>query len=306
MFSPAAKEYAEVSIQDVKENLEFAKTMTVHGEYIQIPTRGGLRDAIVYSAPGDAQAPVIFEIYGGAFSQGYVANDDALRQRMRDATGFHVIGLDYRKTPEYPYPCALEDVFDAICYFCDHAESYRIDTSRMGVWGHSAGGNLAAAVAIMAKDTGRFTLKAQLLDYPAVDCNTPSHIKTGGETVEVWDAFAELYAPAELRGSKYVSPACATPEELRGVAPAAVLVCEHDVGRRESEQMIEKLLHADVPVMAKLFPGSSHGFVEHWFFRQWYVERMPQAQKDSLPANLEEMAEEALDFMITATKLYLS
>lgn len=306
MLSRAAKEYADISIQDVKENLEFAKSMVVHGEYIQVPTRGGLRDAIVYPAPGNTPAPVIFEIYGGGFSAGYVANDDALRRRMRDATGFHVIGLDYRKTPDHPYPCALEDIFDAICYFHDHAPEFGIDTTRMGVWGHSAGGNLAAAVAIMAKDTGRFTLKAQLLDYPAVDCATPSHIKTGGETVEVWDGFAELYAPEGLRRHKYVSPVHATREELSGVAPAAVLVCDHDVGRMESEAMIQAFLQAGVPVLAKLFPGTAHGFLEHWFFRQWYIARMPQAQQDSLPINLEEMAEEGLAFMISAAKLYLA
>lgn len=306
MRQEAIMEFGELSRQDVTENLLFAKEMELHGQLLQIPTRGGVRDAMIYPSNREGVRPVIFEIYGGAFSQGYVANDDRLRTRMRDATDFHVIGLDYRKTPDYPYPCALEDIFDAICYFCDHADLYRIDLTRMAVWGHSAGGNLAAAVALLAKETGRFSLKAQLLDYPAVDCVTPSQIKTGGDAVEVWDVFPALYAPQELRRSKYVSPVCASLEELAGTAPAAVLICDRDVGRMESEKMVEKLLHAGVPVMARLFPGSSHGFVEHWFFREWYVERMSPDQRAELPENLEEMAEAGLAFMVDAAKFYLA
>lgn len=308
MRSKAAKDFGILSQEKVAENLKFVENMELHGKKIKVPCRSGLQEAVIYPAPGQKTAPVIFEIYGGCFSQGYVANNDRMRTRMWEATGYHVIGLDYRKSPEYPYPCGLEDVFDAICYFHDHAEEYRIDTERMATWGHSAGGNFACVLALMAKETGRFSLKAQLLDYPYLDSYKEGIEKTTspiGLTADVLNAMNDIYADKETRFGKYLSPVHATTEELKDVAPAAVVICGPDPLHTEAEIMVQHFIDAGVPVMVRKFPTASHGFLEHWFFREWYMDTLSPEEKAGIPEDIEKLAEEGLKFVISAAKYYL-
>lgn len=308
MFSKAGEAFAELSKENVRMNLEFTKNMKLNGEKIELPCRGGMREAVVYRSRQKNPAPVIFEIYGGCFSQGYVANDDRMRTRMWEATDYTIIGLDYRKSPDHPYPCGVEDIFDGICYFHDHADEYGIDTNKMAVWGHSAGGNLACVMAILSKETGRFSLKAQLLDYPYLDAYVEGIEKTTkniGLTAEVLDSMNEIYADKETRRQKYISPVYAETEELRGVAPASVIICGVDPLRAEAEKMIQKFLDAGVPVLAKKFPEASHGFLEHWFFREWYMERLSEEEKAGIPDNIEKLAEDGMHFLISAARYYL-
>lgn len=307
MLSNEAKAFGDLSKQKVAENLAFTEHMELHGKKLQIPCRSGLRDAIFYSG-GDGVRPTIFEIYGGCFSQGYVANNDRMRTRMRDATGYHVIGLDYRKSPEHPYPCGLEDVFDAVCYFCDHAAEYGIDTDRLATWGHSAGGNFACVLALMARDTGRFRLRAQLLDYPYLDAYKPGIEKTTsstGLTAGLLDSMNEIYADRETRYGRYLSPIHATADELRGAAPAAIVICGNDPLHMEAEEMVQHFLQAGVPVLARKFPEASHGFLEHWFFREWYLNTLSAEERSIIPENIEQLAEDGLAFVISAARYYL-
>lgn len=308
MFSKAGQAFAELSEENVRQNLKFAENMELHGEKIQVPCRSGMRDAILYKSRGKNPAPVIFEIYGGCFSQGYVANDDRMRTRMRDATDYTVIGLDYRKSPEYPYPCGIEDVFDAICYFHDHAEEFEIDRNKMATWGHSAGANFACVMAMLAKETGKFSLKAQLLDYPYLDAYIDGKEKTTqniGLTAEVLDSMNEIYADKETRRQKYLSPVYATKEDLEGVCPASIVICGVDPLRMEAEKMLRNFLDAGIPVLAKKYPEASHGFLEHWFFKEWYMNALSPEERAGIPDNIEELAEDGLRFVISAAKYFL-
>ncbi len=282
--------------------------MKLHGEKIKVPCRSGLQDGMIYKSRNRNPAPVIFEMYGGCFSQGYVDNDDRMRYRMHTETDYTIIGLDYRKSPKYPYPCGVEDVFDAICYFHTHAKEYGIDVNKMAVWGHSAGGNFACVLAMLAKETGRFSLKAQLLDYPYLDAYIEGIEKTTsktGLTAEILDSMNEIYADKETRHSKYLSPIYATQEELTGIAPAAVVICGRDPLGAEAEKMVQNLIRAGVPVLAKKFLGASHGFLEHWFFKEWYMDNLSPQERAEIPDNIEELAEEGMRFLIFAAKYFL-
>ncbi|NLF28457.1 MAG: alpha/beta hydrolase [Clostridiales bacterium] len=307
MISDAGRVFGELSKRKCVENRAFAETMELHGEKILVPTRGGAREALIHRGM-TSPAPTIFEIYGGCFSQGYVANNDRLRERMCRATGYNVIGLDYRKSPDDPYPAGLEDVFDAVCFFADHAEEYGIDPDRLATWGHSAGGNFACALALLAKETGRFQLRAQLLDYPYLDAWKPGIEKTAsktGLTAEVLDAMNEIYAPGELRRDAHISPVYASDEQLSGIAPAAIAVCGVDPLSTEAEAMAARLLSCGVPVMARKFMRASHGFLEHWFFREYYMDALSPEERAGIPADIGDMAEEGLAFVIGATKHFL-
>lgn len=308
MISENGKAFGELSIAQSRENREFTRNMELHGQKIRIPVRSGELEAIVYPAMGDAAAPTIFEIYGGCFSQGYVDNNDRMRTRMHQATGYNVIGLDYRHSPEYAYPCGLEDAFDSICYFVDHADEYRIDTGRMATWGHSAGGNFACVLAMLGAETGKYRMKCMLLDYPYLDAWKPGIEKTTsatGLTADVLDAMNEIYAPQDMRKDAHISPVYADDATLAMLPPAAIVVCGVDPLNREAEIMAQRLLNVGVEVLAKKFTRASHGFLEHWFFREYYMDALSPEERAGIPEDIGEQAEEGLAFVIRAARTFL-
>lgn len=308
MISENGKAFGELSIAKSRENREFTRNMELHGQKIRIPVRSGELEAIVYPAMGNDAAPTIFEIYGGCFSQGYVDNNDRMRTRMHQATGYNIIGLDYRHSPKYAYPCGLEDVFDGVCYFVDHADEYRIDTSRMATWGHSAGGNFACVLAMLGAETGKYRMKCMLLDYPYLDAWKPGIEKTTsatGLTADVLDAMNEIYAPHDLCKDAHISPVYADDAVLAMLPPAAIVVCGVDPLNREAEIMAQRLLNVGVEVLAKKFTRASHGFLEHWFFREYYMDALSPEERAGIPEDIGEQAEEGLAFVIQAARTFL-
>ncbi len=304
-----AEAFGKLSKEKVIQNSEYIRQLKLPGERIEVPSRGGKLQTILHRSSIEGPVPTIFEIYGGCFSQGNVANNTRLRVKMQEATHFNIIGLDYRKSPEFPYPCAVEDIYDAILYFYTKHQQYHIDRDRMAVWGHSAGGNLACVVALKAKQTGAFSLKAQLLDYPYLDAYTPGIKKTSsttGLTAEVLDAMNEIYATEEQRKELFVSPVLASTEDLKDLPATAIAICGIDPLKHEALSMVSKLVIAGVPVLAKLFPQASHGFLEHWFFREYYLESLSKEERAGIPENLESIAEEGLRFIISAASYLLN
>ncbi len=139
--------------------------LTENSQRLMIPGRSG--EIEVFFHPGmNPKSPVVFELHGGGFAFGDASQSDALCEHLRRDLEIALVSVNYRRSPRYPFPAALEDVYDAILYFYSHAFVYGIDPDRMAVFGHSAGGNLTAAVSILARRTGEFPLCAQLMTYP--------------------------------------------------------------------------------------------------------------------------------------------
>lgn len=308
MLTENARAFGELSMQKCQQMREFTREMCQHGRKVCVPVRSGEMETRIHQAPGTDLAPTIFEIYGGCFSQGLVANNDNMRTRMQVATGFNVIGLDYRKSPEHPYPCGLEDLFDALCYFVQHAQEYRIDVNRMATWGHSAGGNLACVLAMLGEQTGNYRLRAMLLDYPYLDAWKPGIEKTTsrtGLTAEVLDAMNEIYAPLEIRKDAHVSPLYASDAQISALPPTALVICGVDPLNAEAEEMASRMIRLGVPVMVRKFMRASHGFLEHWFFKEYYLDALSPEERAGIPEDIGEQAEEGLAFVIGAAKHYL-
>lgn len=308
MLSENAKAFGELSKNKVKDNLTFVSKMQLHGEKIQINCRSGLRDAIIHRSSSRTLVPTIFEIYGGCFSQGYVANNDKMRSAMQESTNYNVIGLDYRKSPDFPYPCGLEDVFDGIKYFYTRATKFNIDTKRIAVWGHSAGANLAFASTMLIIEEKLFSPKAMLLDYPYLDAYTPGiekTKKTTGLTADVLDAMNEIYADEKLRRTKYISPVFIPQNGLVSLPPSVFVICGKDPLKAEAMTMVDKLMRAGIPIVSRLFPEASHGFLEHWFFKEFYLDSLSSAELAGVSPNIEELAKEGLQFVIKSAKFLL-
>jgi acetyl esterase len=183
---------------------------------------------------------------------------------LANATGCVVFSVGYRLAPEHPYPVPLEDVYRALRRVADHADELRIDETRLVVAGDSAGGNLAAAAAMLARDRGGPPIAHQLLLYPALDTDldTPSYRKFGEGyylTHEVMRLCWNDYLGDRLSAPPvYAAPLRA---ELRGLPSATILVNEYDPLRSEGEAYARKLEDNGVPATLILLEGMIHACI---------------------------------------------
>ncbi|MDR2454234.1 MAG: alpha/beta hydrolase [Bifidobacteriaceae bacterium] len=220
--------------------------------------------------PGGEPAPGAYiGFFGGAFRQGgldFPSVDRAWRSRAVRA-GTVVIGVDYALAPEHPYQAAVEQGHAALAWVAEHAAELGVDPARLAVGGMSSGGNLAAAVALMARDRGGPALALQVLEVPALDLTgghlrlsagrgqgmPPILVKLGLRSV----AKAYLGPGAARRAREpYASPLLAP--DLAGAPPALILVAEHDLLRGDGEAYAARLRRAGVDATALVYLGHTH------------------------------------------------
>ncbi|MCF7751365.1 alpha/beta hydrolase [Bacillus subtilis subsp. subtilis] len=211
--------------------------------------------------PGQARPGLLFA-HGGGWFQCSLAVYDRPCRALANATGCVVLAVDYRLAPEHRFPIPLEDVYAALCWSHAEAAALDIDPTRLMVGGDSAGGNLAAAVALLARDRHGPPIHHQLLLYPALDTaiDTDSH-RQFGEGYYLSTALMQRCWDAYLGGGLAHADGLAVPArapDLRGLPPATVLVCEYDPLRDEGEQYASRLEQAGVAVQCERLPGMVH------------------------------------------------
>ncbi|HYI62510.1 MAG TPA: alpha/beta hydrolase [Acidimicrobiales bacterium] len=227
---------------------------------------GGPLPVRVYRPEGEGPAPVLVWYHGGGWVIGDVDTSDATARRLCAEAGVVVVSVEYRLAPEHPYPAGPEDAWAALSWVAGHAAEIGGDPERLAVGGDSAGGNLAALVALRARDEGGPVLRHQLLVYPATDLamGHPS-IRENGEGYFLTEAsmlwFADHYLGADRQHGDPASPAVSPLRaEVAGVAPAQVLTAEYDPLRDEGDAYAAHLAEAGVPVDHVSHPGLIHGF----------------------------------------------
>ena len=175
-----------------------------------------------------------------------------------------MVGVDYRLTPEAPYPAPVDDLCEVIDYFRSHAGAYGMNAEKTGVIGFSGGATLAAAAAMRQAEAGT-PLAAAVLHYPYLDSvRMPAekeHFDCDMDPA-VMAAFTKLYAKPEERALAYVSPVYASAEDLKGFPKTMILPAEKDALRSEGLAFAEKLQQAGVPVYVRVMPEVHHGYVE--------------------------------------------
>lgn len=217
-----------------------------------------------YNPGGGPAMPLIVYFHGGGWVVGSVDTHDDLCRRIARVAGAAVLSVDYRLAPEHPFPAAVEDAYDAVAYAFSHAADLGVDPVRISVAGDSAGGNLAAAVAIAARDKRSFSLEKQVLLYPVMDADfsTPSYRELGTGLNLTRDAmkwYWDQYAPSTAdRENPLAAPL--REKTLGGLPPALVLTAEFDPLRDEGEQYAHRLRQEGTPVRLVRMPETLHGF----------------------------------------------
>lgn len=231
-----------------------------------IPGPAGDLPIRIYADSTEPDLPVIAFFHGGGWVLSSVDGHDSLARRLAARSGALVVSVEYRLAPEHPYPAPHDDCWAATQWLADNAASLGGDPSRLSVAGDSAGGNLAAGVALRARDEG-LALAFQLLIYPCIDDrqtrpsmeeNASGYFLSANDMAWFWDHFV----PAEHRNDPYAVPARAT--DLSGLAPAHIQTAEYDPLRDEGEEWAARLNGAGVAATCTRFDGAVHGFVGRW------------------------------------------
>jgi acetyl esterase len=216
------------------------------------------------ATPG-AALPALLYFHGGGWVIGDLDTHDVVCRMLAAGAGCTVFSVEYRKAPEAPFPAAVDDCFAATEYIASNASALGVDRTRIAVGGDSAGGNLAAVTAILARDRGGPALSFQLLIYPATDqrMGFPSIERNGKGyllTKEAMHYFRRHYLPRTEDWSDWrASPLLA--ETLSGLPPALVVTAGYDPLVDEGRAYAERLVRDGVPTEYCDYPDMMHGFI---------------------------------------------
>lgn len=222
----------------------------------------------IYRPHGAAKAyPCIYHIHGGGYVGGGASQLEPLHRQASADLDCIIVSVDYRLAPEHRFPAAIEDCYAGLAWTFANAATLGIDANRIGVMGESAGGGLAAALALLARDRGQYKLAFQHLIYPMIDdrtCVATAPNPVAGEFI--WTPHNNRYGWAALLGrepggddvSPYAAAARAT--DLARLPPAYIACPTLDLFIDENLAYAHRLMRAGVPVELHVYPGGFHGF----------------------------------------------
>ncbi|HWN26841.1 MAG TPA: alpha/beta hydrolase [Actinomycetospora sp.] len=249
---------AFVDLQPPPEDVADVTDRAIPGPAGDIPVR-------IYTPAGDGPHGVLVYFHGGGWVIGDIETVDRPCRSFANAAGVVVVSVDYRLAPEHVQPAAFDDCYAATAWVAEHADELGVDASRLAVGGDSAGGHLAAAVCLAARDRGGPAIAFQLLLYPVVDFDwtSPSITDNGegyllGRATMQW-FWAHYLGATDPGDDPYTFPLRA--QDLSGLPPAFVGTAEYDPLRDEGEAFARKLEAAGTTVKATRYDGMIHGFL---------------------------------------------
>ncbi len=240
----------------------------IEAEDRSIPGPGGELPVRIYTPieRGDGPVPALVFFHGGAFVICDRYTEELRCLRYAAETPCVVVSVDYRLAPEHPYPAGVDDCYAGLEWTVSHAAALGVDPTRVGVGGSSAGGALAAAVALMARDRGGPALAVQVLNYPVIDDRMQTPSMRAFDATPMWttsanaDMWQHYLGHPDQRGevSAYAAPGRAT--DVAGLPAAYVLTAELDPLRDEGIEYAQRLMAAGVPTELHTVAGACHGF----------------------------------------------
>ncbi|MFF4787170.1 alpha/beta hydrolase [Streptomyces griseorubiginosus] len=250
----------------VHKDLRFTD-IPAYTETLRVQTGAGPVKCTVYRPTGtaaDAPAPVYVNFHGGGFVVARPEQDDHLCRYIAATAGCVVVNVDYAVAPQRPYPAAVTQAYDVTAWIAGNGAAGGWDGSRLAVGGHSAGGNLTAAVCRLARERGTFTPRLQIIDSAPLDQRADPETKRSLVakpllSPQLMRIFTAAYVPDPAdRAHPLVSPGLA--DDLAGLPPALVITAENDRLRDEGDAYAKALEAAGVPVTHRVFEGVDHYF----------------------------------------------
>lgn len=221
------------------------------------------------ASAGTTPGAALLYIHGGGFVVGSLETEHGSCVQIARELGILVVSVDYRLAPEHPYPAGLEDCYRALDWLHAEAGALGVDTTRIGVFGQSAGGGLAAALCLLARDRQGPPICFQFLGMPELDDRLHTPSMCAFTDTPLWNRpnaelswayyLGEAWQPGADSVPMYAAPARASADQLRGLPPAYVTAMEFDPLRDEDIRYALALLEAGVSVELHTFPGTFHG-----------------------------------------------
>ncbi|TLS46139.1 alpha/beta hydrolase [Streptomyces montanus] len=283
VLEPAAQQFADATSQPpflyelgpekarrVLDDLqaEPIEKLDVDSEWITVPADvGDVRVRIVRPRGAAPPLPVVLYMHGGGWILGNADTHDRLVRELADGAQAAVVFVEYTRSPEAHYPIAIEQGYATAQWIVREGAAHGLDPDRMAVAGDSVGGNMTAALALMAKERGDVRFVHQSMYYPVTDAemNTKSYadLATGYFlTAQAMEWFWNAYIPDRAQRSEITaSPLKANLDQLAGLPPAFLLVDEADVLRDEGEAYAAKLRAAGVDITTVRYDGITHDFM---------------------------------------------
>jgi acetyl esterase len=228
---------------------------------------GSVRIRIVRPQGASGALPVVMHFHGGGWILGDKETHDRMTREIAVGANATVVFVDYERSPEAHYPVAIEQAYAATKYVAEHGRELAVDPTRLAIVGDSVGGNMAAAVTLMAQERGGPKIAFQVLFYPVTDADFDTgsyHAFADGPwlTKPAMEWFWNAYLPdVAARQQITATPLNASLEQLKGLPDALVIVDENDVLRDEGEAYARKLAQAGVRVTSVRYNGTIHDFV---------------------------------------------
>jgi len=272
--APGGAPLYKLSYPDARKLLEDAQAGPIDAPAADIEDRdlatgpGGKVSVRIFRPQGAKGAlPAVMYFHGGGWILGSKQTHDRLLRDLTAATGAAFVFVNYTPSPDAQFPVPIEQAYAATKYVAEHAEEFNLKAAKLALCGDSVGGNMTAAVTLLAKERGGPALRYQVMFYPVTDAslNTESSHQfaegpwlTRGAMQWMWDAYAPNHAD---RKQIVASPLLATAEQLRGLPPALLITDENDILRDEGEAYARNLALAGVRVTAVRFVSTFHDFV---------------------------------------------
>src|SRR4051812_14307287 len=284
---PFLHELSPVEARAVLDELQAAPIdkLRVNDHWTTVPAEvGDVRVRIVRPPDAVGTLPVILYMHGGGWVLGNAGTHDRLVRELAVGTGAAVVFVDYDRSPEARYPVAIEQGYATARWIVREGAANQLDPERIAVAGDSVGGNMTAALTLMARERGDVRFVHQSMYYPVADAamDTGSYAQFADGyflTAKMMAWFWDAYEPdVERRLEPFASPLRAGDEQLAGLPPAFVIVGEADVLRDEGEAYAARLRAAGTPVTTVRYDGITHDFMMLNALRDTHATRAAIAQ----------------------------
>ncbi|HYW75632.1 MAG TPA: alpha/beta hydrolase [Gammaproteobacteria bacterium] len=263
-FSDLTPEDARAALNYIQEQVQ-APAADVETRDVKIEAPNGTVPLRIYSPRTDGVKPVLLYFHGGGFVIGGIDTFEGVTSSLAEKTGCIVVAVGYRLAPEYKFPTAVEDSYAALKWVAENASDINGNPNKIAVVGESAGGNLAAVCALLARDNSGPSIKLQVLIYPATAPNPAefSSYEQYGEgyllTSRSVDYFRRLYFDqTQITDDYRAAPLLAN--DLSNLPPATMIVARYDPLRDEGLAYAQRLTEAGTHVMVTEYLGMTHAF----------------------------------------------